>query len=176
MILGYRSGFCGVWVVWNYYTYTAKHFSTLKCKHTPGCYNHIFNVHFVIKINIDYSRIIDGYKKLLKIAENETSVLFLLSVTVWLSVFVVNTSVFLWHTIIRSSMWYHFDIILISNTKNYLTLLNNFNTFNNYSTLFSTICWKLKTKQNCLIKHKSIINYTKQKCITKIKLHISHHI
>ena len=49
MIFGYRSGFCCVWVEWNYYADTAKHFSTLKCKHTPSYYKLYFQCAFCNK-------------------------------------------------------------------------------------------------------------------------------
>ena len=141
----YRSGFCGVWVEWNYYTCTAKHFSTLKCKHTPSYYKPYFQCVFCNKyahwLQVEFLTITRSFQSNRKMIQ----VFCFCAIGFYLNKCICSkykcvSMTYSYSFVNVISFWYHFDIT----QQNYLTLLTNFNTFNNYSTQFSTICWKLK--------------------------------
>ena len=140
--LDYRVGFCGVWVEWNYYTDTAKHFSTLKCKHIPPyvkpCFQCVFcnkNEHWT---QVEFLTVIKSSQSSRKWNKCFVFAVWWYLIKCICSKYKCISMTYSYRFAQVISFWYHFDI------KNYLTLLNNFNTFNNYSTQFSTICWKHK--------------------------------
>ena len=140
-VLGwYRSGFCGVWVEWNYYVYPAQHFSTLKCKHIPVLFQAVFQCVFCNK-NEHWPR--DKLLTVTRIPKSSRKWYKCFVFAVWwylnrciCSKYKCISMTYSYSFVYVISFWYHFDI------KKYLTLITNFNTFNNYSTTFSTICWK----------------------------------
>ena len=110
------------------------------------------------------SQIIDDNKKLPKQPKNNTSVLFLLSAIIWISVFVVNTSVFLLCTLIRSLGWYHFDIKIIQHIQQ---LFNSI-----FNKLLKT--YKSKIISNITIPYKYNIIYLCKNLHSKIIAHSFH--
>ena len=133
MIFGYRSGFCGVWVVWNYYTDTVKMWTNCKCKPIPVLFQAVFLCAFCNKFE-HWPQV-----KFLTITRSSQSN------RKWNKRFVFAVCYYLIKCICSEykciSMVYKSSCIII---LSFISKFWYFNTFNNYSTTFSTKCWKLK--------------------------------